>query len=98
MRLYNSRQTWRSEENSRRLDLQFRPLSVTSVNPNSCEALKNRAKLTCKGTHVTTYRPINIGVRRRPQGREAKGGNKPRERPLLQARGLRWLLCVIGET
>lgn len=72
------------------------PLSVTSENPNSCEALKNRAKLTRKGTHVTTYKPINIGVRR-PQGREAKGGNKPRVRPLLQAQGLRWLLCVIGK-
>lgn len=54
------------------------PLSVTSANPYSCEALKSRAKLTRKGTHVTTYKPINIGVRR-PQGREAKGGNKPRE-------------------
>lgn len=66
-------QIWRSEGNSRRLGPQCRPLSVTSVNPKSGKARKNRPKLTCKGTHVTTYRPINTGVGRRPQGR---GGSR----------------------
>lgn len=36
-----------------------------------CETRENRSKLTCEGTHVTTYRPINTGVGRRPWGREA---------------------------
>lgn len=79
---------------------QCRPSNITSVNINNCEAKKEknkkerttRPKLTCKGTHVTTYRPINVGVGRRPQGRKGGWGRAERETALAGPR-LKWVMC-----